>query len=389
MNSSVKKIFVVTLAVVLAAGCSSGPRPGSLPSVDDQTLLAGEAFPGAISQSLPAAEDVFGLSPDMVSFLDENVSGKTDERAFADLITAMETFGIRQLIYDNQTRTASQTFEDRHGNCLSFTNMFLVMARQVGLRAKFQEVRISPEWIKQGEMQVLRRHVNVYVRLTGKGKSLDGKGDRVVDFDDEGGPSASTETIISDHRALAHFYNNWAVDALDAGDMDLAFAYARKAIVDGDADFSPAWGLIGVLYRRAERLDLAEAAQLRALQAEPSDEVAMSNLQRLYASQGRDELADYYRAQVIGHRLKNPYYRMEKAREAYQDKDYRSAVTHLRKAIALKDDESEFYFLLRDSYYQMGDIPKARQYHAKAHKVLDAQGGREGTPRRIKPKGGT
>ena len=118
MNSSVKKIFVVTLAVVLAAGCSSGPRPGSLPSVDDQTLLAGEAFPGAISQSLPAAEDVFGLSPDMVSFLDENVSGKTDERAFADLITAMETFGIRQLIYDNQTRTASQTFEDRHGNCL-------------------------------------------------------------------------------------------------------------------------------------------------------------------------------------------------------------------------------------------------------------------------------
>ena len=388
MNNGVKKIFIVILVVLLGAGCSSAPRPNSLPSVDDETLLAGEVFPGTASQSIPSAEDVFGLSPDMSRFLDANVGGKTDERAFAELIVAMETFGIRQLIYDNDTLTASRTFEERRGNCLSFTNMFLVMARHVGLRAKFQEVSISPEWIKQGEMQVLRRHVNVYVRLTGKGKSMDRKGDRVVDFDDEGGPQASLETIISDNRALAHFYNNWAVDSLEAGNTDLAFAYARKAIVDGDADFSPAWGLIGVLYRRAERLDMAEAAYLRALQAEPSDTVAMSNLERLYASQGREELADYYRDQVLGHRLRNPYFRMEKAREAYQAGDYRTAVSHLKKAISLKNDESEFYFLLRDSYYQMGDILKARKYHAKAHKVLDEQGGRDGTPRRIKPKGG-
>ncbi len=377
------------LAVLLAAGCSSAPKPASRPSVDDQTLLAGEVFPGAASQPIPSAEDVFGLSTDMGRFLDANVGGKTDERTFVQLIDAMETFGIRQLIYDNDTLTASRTFEERRGNCLSFTNMFLVMARHVGLRAKFQEVSISPEWIKQGDMQVLRRHVNVYVRLTGKGKSMDRKGDRVVDFDDEGGPQASMETIISDNRALAHFYNNWAVDSLEVGNTDLAFAYARKAIIDGDENFSPAWGLIGVLYRRAERLDLAEAAQLRALQAEPDDTVAMSNLERLYASQGRDELADYYRDQVLGHRLKNPYFRMEKAREAYQAGDYPTAVSHLKKAISLKNDESEFYFLLRDSYYQMGDILRARKYHAKAHKVLDEQGGREGTPRRIKPKGGT
>ena len=389
MNSSVIKFFIAILVVLLAIGCSSAPRPGSAPSVDDQTLLSGEVFPGSMDQSLPTREDVFGLSPDMVVFLEENVHGKFDERVFGELIQAMRTFGIRQLIYDNQTRTASDAFAQRQGNCLSFTNMFLVMARQVGLRAKFQEVSISPEWIRQGEMQVLRRHVNVFVRLTGKGKSLDRKGDRVVDFDDEGGPSASTETIISDNRAMAHFYNNWAVDSLETGNMDLAFAYARKAIVDGDTEFSPAWGLIGVLYRRVGRLDLAEAAQLRALQAEPSDTVAMSNLQRLYASQGRVELADYYQAQVLGHRLKNPYFRLEKAREACQAGDYRSAVAHLKKAISMKDDESDFYFLLRDSYYQLGDIPKARKYHAKAHKLLEAQSGPGGAPRRIKPKGGT
>ena len=80
---------------------------------------------------------------------------------------------------------------------------------------------------------------------------------------------------------------------------------------------------------------------------------------------------------------------MEKAREAYQAGDYRSAVAHLKKAISMKDDESDFYFLLRDSYYQLDDIPKARKYHAKAHKLLEAQSGPGGAPRRIKPKGGT
>lgn len=388
MDANPKTLFLC-LALSLLAACASAPWSGPAPSVSDQTLLAGEVFSDAAIETIPTAEDVFGLSPDMVAFLEANVGGKTDERTFVALINAMETFGIRQLVYDNETRTASQTFEERLGNCLSFTNMFLVMARQVGLRAKFQEVSISPEWIKQGEMQVLRRHVNVHVRLTGKGKSMDRMGDRVVDLDDEGGPLATVETIISDGRALAHFYNNWAVDSLETGDLDLAFAYARKAIVDGDAEFSPAWGLIGVLYRRADRLDLAEAAQLRALQAEPSDTVAMSNLQRLYASQGRDELADYYQSQVMGHRLKNPYFRLELAREAYEEEDYRTAVGHLRKAVSMKDDESEFYFLLRDSYYQLGDILKARKYHARAHKLLKQQGASGDAFRRIKPKGGT
>jgi tetratricopeptide (TPR) repeat protein len=389
MNSALVRILMVILAALSAVACSTVPRPPTAPSVDDSTLLGGEVFPGSAGQTLRSPEDVFGLSADMARFLDENVGGKTDERAFTGLVGAMEVFGIRELVYTDRTLTASEAFAQRRGNCLAFTNMFLVMARKVGLNARFQEVRIPPDWIKQGELQVLRRHVNVYIQLTGKGKSLDGKGVRVVDFDTEGVPSESTETVISDNRALAHFYNNWAVESLEAGNLELAFAYARKALQDGDSGFAPAWGLIGVLYGRADRPDLAEAAYLRALHAEPSDTVAMSNLQRLYASQDRTELADYYKAQVLAHRLKNPYFRMEKAREAYQAGDYQTAVGHLKKAISMKKDESEFYFLLRDSYYKMGDLAKAHKYHDKAHKVLDAQGDSAGTPHRIKPKGGT
>ena len=49
-------------------------------------------------------------------------------------------------MYDEITRTASETFRARRGNCLSFSNMFVAMARDVGLDVQFQEVEIPPDW---------------------------------------------------------------------------------------------------------------------------------------------------------------------------------------------------------------------------------------------------
>jgi Flp pilus assembly protein TadD len=341
-----------------------------------------------------SAFETFAISPDMANFLDSNVTSHGDDRVFNDLISAMDTFGIRNLTYDNQTLTASEAFEQRRGNCLTFTSMFVVMARRVGLDARYQEVRIPPDWLKQGNTMVLRRHVNVYIHLTGKGMTMEGKGERVVDFDDEANPSGFIDSVISDERALAHFYNNWAVESLENGNSELAFAYLRKALQEGDSNFVPAWNLVGVLYQRAGRLDMAEQAYLRALQAEPGETFVMSNLQRLYERQGRTELSNQYNRLVLRHRLKNPYYRLAEARKAYTAGNYRTAIEHLRKAIKLKSDESEFYFLLRDSYVGNGDIRKAMDNDAKG-KILAAkndqitEGGHDNRGRRlVKPKEG-
>lgn len=119
------------------------------------------------------------------------------------MIDALKSFGIRNLTYDNQALTASEVFEQHRGNCLTFTNMFLVMARRVGLNARFQEVRIPPDWSKQENMMALSWHVNVFIRLAGKGMTLEGKGERVVDFDDEASPSSFIDSVITDERALA------------------------------------------------------------------------------------------------------------------------------------------------------------------------------------------
>ncbi len=53
---------------------------------------------------------------------------------------------------------------------MSFTNMFLSMARYVGLNASFQEVKVPPDWTRRGDSFVLSRHINVNVDLGYQGR---------------------------------------------------------------------------------------------------------------------------------------------------------------------------------------------------------------------------
>lgn len=390
MNGFATRVLATGALLLVLSACAVTPPGVSLaPRVDDRTLLGGEGFADPMGTLSVSSQDIFAISPPMQRFLDERVKGASDDRIFHELVDAMESFGIRTLSYENKTLTAVEAFEQRRGNCLAFTNMFMVMARHAGLEAQFQEVRIPPDWIRQGELQVLRRHVNVRVRITAMGMARGSKGDWVVDFDDERLPSNGLERVISDQRAMSHFYNNWAVDALEAGDAALAFRYSRASLVAGDPDFAASWGMIGTLYQRIDRSDLAEAAFLRALKAEPDDTVAMSNLQRLYERQGKAEQAEYFSRLVMRHRLKNPYFRLASAREALAAGDYRSAIDHLKKAISLKRDEADFHFLLRDVYLKNGNLKKARHYHASGTKVQAETSGVDSGARRVKPKAGT
>ena len=67
------------------------------------------------------------------------------------------------LEYAEVTRTASATFHDRQGNCLSFTMLFVGLARAAGLTASYQSVEVPPTWSNDGQV-VIANHVNAVVR---------------------------------------------------------------------------------------------------------------------------------------------------------------------------------------------------------------------------------
>ena len=79
------------------------------------------------------------------------------------------------VVYDPAlTRTAVELFHQRTGNCLSFAGLFVVLAREAGLDAGFQDVPVLPNWRLDGDAFVVERHVNVIVRS--------GREEYVVDF---------------------------------------------------------------------------------------------------------------------------------------------------------------------------------------------------------------
>ncbi len=318
-----------------------------------------------MEQDQPALVDeeaVLAVSAEMQDFLSAHVArtaGRvTRLRQLAYAIVGEGRFGLK---YDETTRTASETFRTRRGNCLSFSNMFVAMARRVGLDVDYQEVDVPPDWSFKDDAFVLNRHVNVRVDL---GK----EGEHVVDFNMDDFRTTYDRRTISDVRALAHFYNNMAVERMQAGDTASALLYFRRA-TGHDPLFSPAWTNLGIFYWRKGHPAYAEAAYLQALKADGGDLVAMSNLANLYERRGDQEQAALYRSRVIDHRERNPYYRFQLAREAFQARDYDAAISHLKYAVRKKKNEDRFYFLLGVSHMKKGDAQAARRWLSRAKEV--------------------
>ncbi len=305
---------------------------------------------------------MLAVSAEMQDFLNAHVARGADRavrlRQLAYAIVDESRFGLK---YDETTRTASETFRTRRGNCLSFSNMFVAMARRAGLDVAFQEVDVPPDWSFENDTFVLNRHVDVVVDL---GKD----GEHVVDFNMDDFRTTYDRRRISDARALAHFYNNLAVERMQAGDTASALLYFRRA-TGHDPSFSPAWTNLGILYLRKGHPHHAEAAYLQALRADEGDLVAMSNLASLYERQGDEVRAVRYRSRVRDHRQRNPYYRFQLAREAFLARDYDAAIGHLTYAIRRKKNEDQFYYLLGLCHLKKGEEQVARRWLSRAEQV--------------------
>jgi Flp pilus assembly protein TadD len=362
---------LVLLLVVPIAACTTTPTgsPAS-EAIPPDDLLAGTALGLGKPAHEPIPESqVLALSPEMHAFLDAHVGHRgNDPATLRQLIYSMVESQKFKLGYDDITRTASETFHDRHGNCLSFSLLFFAMARAAGLSVHFQEVSVPPDWTLDKDTYVLNQHVNVFV-------DLNLAGTRVVDFNIGDFRSSFEMRKISDLRALAHYYNNVGVAYMQEGDAATALAYFRRALGDNDREFSPSWTNLGTLYLRQGHPAHAEAAYLKALEADDTDLVAMSNLARLYDKEGDRERAAEYEKKVASHRFLNPYYRYQLAQQAYEAGDYSAAIGHLKYAVRKRPKEDRFCFLLGMSYMKSGDEKAGKRWLEKAQELAatDAQ----------------
>ena len=358
---------LMVLAAAVISSCST--TGGSLPALDSSQISTGmllDTNPLAAGVEIEdlSQVDILELSPTMIAFLDRWVDPHQSEYSrLWNLLYAVMGDGTFDLIYDDITRTAQETFHDQRGNCLSFTNMFVAMSRRLGLDSNYQEVLIPPDWSVSGQTFIFNLHVNVQV-------DLDGHSDQMVDFNMYDFRIKYDRRIISDSRARAHYFNNMGVEYMLKGDTLLAFANYRESI-RVDSSFSPAWVNLGILNNREGYPNYAEAAYLQALDAGDTEMIALSNLAALYEQEGRPELAAQYQQKVESHRMRNPYYHYQLARTAFDNGEYEAAIAHLKVAIRKNKNDDIFYYLMSLSYFNSGEKEAAKRWMKKAEDVAE------------------
>lgn len=371
------------LLPLLLSACAV-PLPNNLNIQYSPQQLVIEPAPFAIAvdvRILPAVE-VLALDTEMHEFLSEIVERSFTRKAIlVNLLDRMLNSGPYVLHYDNRkTYTAKETFHAREGNCLSFTNLFVALAREAGLKVYFQEMRVPDNWEREGETWMYNRHINARV-------DLEEQGEYVVDFSFTPVKSEFQQRRISDTVALSQYYNNIGVYWMMSERYDLSYLNLQKAI-SLSADKAYFWTNLGVLYQRVGDGARAESAWLHALEIE-NERSAASNLARYYRRVGKTELASYFQEEVRRFRYRNPFYLYETAKTAYHAGDYNASITTLRKALRIRDNEEQFYRLLGLNYVKTGNISQARQAIAKASEYAVSETARHNYNHKLKLLEGT
>ena len=287
-------------------------------------------------------------------------SGKVE--AIVDTIIGLSGFSISYDWLSN--KTAREVFREGQGNCLAYSNLFVGMARAVGLDARYADVEFSERITREAEIIVHAEHITAAVRRA--------TGTVLIDFTTTPGRKYIGFEVIDDLEAIANFYNNQGflygyfteTEDVDFDPLEKELEMYRLAL-EVLPTFGRARNNLGVALRRRGRVDEAIEQYQLAIAHDPKHAEAHSNLGTAYVHQGRTEEAlqalriaarnagpDGY----IHHRLGVMYLRLA----LYQD-----AIKQFRKALSREPELAEAHFHLGECYRALGNEKKAiEEYEA-------------------------
>ena len=309
------------------------------------------------------------LPDDMVEFFDSNVDRGLPElqRLEAIIHTIFSEKGLN-FKYEDVTRTAEGVFRTGTGNCLSFTQLVVAVARHFNLNARFREVDVAPTWTKHGPLVVLNNHVNTLVSIGGRSY--------IVDLIPEINRIEIRGHLVTDERGTAHFYNNIGAEWLAARNGEMAVkSFKRATQVDPTAAF--AWANLGVALAVLQQDKDAEQMYDHALELDHYNLVAMSNLSELCRRHGRMKEAEALLKKVEDFRNRNPYYHYSLGLQALRSGLPEEAIQHFKDALKRKKQEHRFYFGLAQAYASLGNWDEATKNLEEARKYAPDEAGKE------------
>ncbi|MEP7012617.1 MAG: tetratricopeptide repeat protein [Acidobacteriota bacterium] len=272
-------------------------------------------------------------------------------------------FSRLDLHYELQpTRDAIEVYRDRKGNCLSFVNLFVGVARQQGLAPFYVEVVDYQRWNRREGMVVSQGHIVAGLYLDGELATYDFLPYR---------PKAYREfKPIDDRTAAAHYFNNLGAEALLGGDPVKAERLLSTAAGIAPT-FDKALNNLGVLQSRKGNYDRAKELYDQALANSPENTLVLTNLARLYQITGRSTEAAEILGRVEAANTTNPFFFVYEAEVALSRGDEQKALDYLTRALRQDSEVPEVHVGFVKVYVALGDLLKARHHLERALK-LDA-----------------
>ncbi len=313
----------------------------------------------AFGEVVPAAPTIDPLKTNdpIQDFLAPIREFRSSNERLRHLIAALEENGFLNFRYEEAlTQTAADTFVSGAGNCLSYTNLFVSLARELGLRARYQRVDVPPTWDFDNDLLIRSNHVNVIIPhvRTSTGQPF------VMDFNYVEPEMDFPRWGVSDEHAFALMYANLSVEALRDRDLKHAFSLQKKAI-ELDSSNADHWVNLGVIYAQAGATDLAEKAFVIALRRSWKRTPALAGLAALCRDTGRIETAKRIETTVRRARKRNPFYHLALGEAAYESDRYTNALASFDRAIALRPRTGAFHFMRGLTLYQLGKVAAAER----------------------------
>lgn len=350
---------VMTCALLgCAASTSTAPDP-----FDSAAFLRRQIDPGSGLEAAAIALP-FELAPELQSEADRTLKPSGDERERAARVIDYIFHELDLTYAIAPTRDASGAFRSHSGNCLSFVNLFVALARHLRLSPFYVEVEDYQRWDHRQGMVISQGHIVAGLYMGGDLKTYDFMPYRVKSYRDF--------HPIDDLTATAHYYNNLGAEALlDGRDQEADHYLGIAGRID--PKFVKGANNLGVLYARRGDFEKAIATYRAALEIEPQNVPLLTNLARAYQQTGRAKEADDLLATVEGVHHNNPFFYVYRADLALSRGDHVRALDFLRQALAIDSESPEVHLGLTRVYVALGDLDKAKHFLERAIRLDPTQ----------------
>ncbi|HSG40468.1 MAG TPA: tetratricopeptide repeat protein [Thermoanaerobaculia bacterium] len=350
-----RKIAPIVVMGALLAGCSQ------YQAFDSVTYLR-QQYARNVGQAEAARVEVpFELNEEILAAL-ANIPPLQSELRRVNQVNDFIFDGLQLQYSLTPTRNAVDTYRARAGNCLSFVNLFVGVARQRGLNPQYVEVTDLQRWNHRDGMVVSQGHIVAGMYIDGVLRTFDFLPYRRKAYRDF--------KPVDDLTAAAHYYNNLGAEALLAGDFDRSRELLTVA-TRIDPRFDKAVNNLGVVLARSGRPAEALEVYERALRIVPDDSTILTNMARALQQLGRNDEASTLLARIEDQNTTNPFFFIYQGETALGRGDHPKAMEYMVRALRLDSELPEVHLGFVKLFLATGDVDKAKHHLSRAL-TLDA-----------------